>query len=121
MEKIAEFPSLFFCPRTKLPLAVYVDDFTLSGPIGAHEAFWEKLAKHVDVEPPQELGRVLGRQHQSSLHEGMSVVAFDMEEYARQACDLYESLEGAKPLKHAPTPFLLDESLVDADSDSRGS
>ena len=45
-------------------------------------------------------------------------MAFDMEEYAQQACDLYESVEGAKPLKTAPRPFLPDGSLVEADSDT---
>ncbi len=82
MEKVAEFPSRFFCSATKLLLAVYVDDFTLVGPIEAHEGFRETLSGHVDLEPPQDLGRVLGRQHRSSLYESMSVMAFDMEEYA---------------------------------------
>lgn len=120
MDKVYEFPSLFFCPKTKLLLAVYVDDFTLSGPAEAHDEFWAKLSQHVDLEPCSELGRVLGRQHAPITSNGVPAMAFDMEDYAQQACDLYEGLDGAKPLKHAATPFLPDGSLVEADSDNRG-
>ena len=45
------------CPAG-LMLSTYVDDLTLSGPADAHEAFWEKLTKMINVEPPRPIFRV---------------------------------------------------------------
>ena len=97
-------------------LSTYVDDLTLSGPADAHEAFWEKLTKLINVEPPKPIFRVLGRNHvfidgpaepqEHDLNAAVSAlkgaVAFDMNDYARQTVELFcynrhsarEALEG---------------------------
>ena len=41
-----------FLETFSLKLSTYVDDLTLSGPTDAHEAFWAKLTKMINVEPP---------------------------------------------------------------------
>ena len=119
-EKVPEFPSVFFFQESRLMLAVYVDDFTLSGPAEAHDAFWTLLEKHVDLEDYTPLGRVLGRQHVPVIYEGERALAFDMTEYAAQACELYTSLSASKPRRKAATPFVPDGSLCEADDDVRG-
>ena len=119
-QPIGEFPSSYWFPASKLLLTVYVDDFTLSGPSEAHDSFWEKLKLHVDLEEVTDLDRVLGRHHDEVTVDGKPALSFNMSEYAEQACELYESLPGAKPLKHAPTPFVADGSLIPADDDIKG-
>ena len=44
-------------------LSTYVDDFTLAGPKDAHDPFWARLTKMIDVELPGPISRVLGRSH----------------------------------------------------------
>ena len=46
-----------------MPSTTYVDDLTLSGPADAHEAFWAKLTKMINVAPPKPIFRVLGHNH----------------------------------------------------------
>jgi len=43
-----------------------------------------------------------------------------MAEYIDQAIEKYEALAGARPLKKASTPFLLDGSLPECDDEVRG-
>ena len=58
-----EYPGNFFFPDTKLLLSTYVDDLTLAGPTDQHDAFWAKLTSVVDIEPPEPIYRILGRNH----------------------------------------------------------
>ena len=44
-------------------LTIYVDDLLLSGPEANHEAFWIEIGKDVNIEPPEDLDRYLGRYH----------------------------------------------------------
>ena len=44
-------------------LIVYVDDLLLSGPAAAHDEFWSRLGKEVNIEPPESIDRYLGRHH----------------------------------------------------------
>ena len=44
-------------------LTVYVDDLLLSGPEGAHDAFWQLLGSKVKIGEPENLDRFLGRKH----------------------------------------------------------
>ena len=50
----------------------------------------------------------------------MKHLAFGMHDYAKSCCELYTSLPGAKPLKHAASPFLPDGSLIAEDDEVRG-
>ena len=132
-EPIAEHPSSFFFPKTGLLLTVYVDDFMLSGPAQHHDKFWKQLGERVELEDIGGLGRFLGRHHEIIMapvtnHLGAAegarkekeAVSFNMSDYTRSACDLYESLAGSKPLKPAPTPFVPDGSLVPDDDEEYG-
>ena len=63
-EPVPNHPSTFWMPSSRLLLTVYVDDLLLSGPSGAHKAFWTKLGAHpINIEDPEPLDRFLGRTH----------------------------------------------------------
>ena len=53
--------SCFHFLSLSLALSVYVDDLTLSGPKKNHAQFCSTLRKHVQLEDPAELSKVLGR------------------------------------------------------------
>ena len=117
---VPEFPSSYFFPDTELLLTVYVDDFTLSGPERHHAGFWKELRKDVDLEPETGLERILGRHHDSVDVEGIECLAFNMQDYAQQACDLYLKVSGGKPLKEVPTPFCPEGALIPEDDQEVG-
>ena len=116
-------------------LSTYVDDLTLSGPADAHEACWAKLTTIIDVEPPEPIFRVLGRNQvfidgpaesqEPDLNAAVSTlkgaVAFDMNDYAPQAVELFCSITGTQPekLRKVTTPFCPDGSLHFEDDQSR--
>ena len=58
--ELEEQPSCFHFPALNLALSVYVDDLTLSGPKKNHSQFWSTLRKHVQLQDPAELSKVLG-------------------------------------------------------------
>ena len=55
--EVAEFPGNFWFKESGLLLSTYV------GPSHLHKDFWEKLTRLVDIEPPEDIYRVLGRNH----------------------------------------------------------
>ena len=61
--EIQEYPGNFWFAEDRLMLSTYVDDLTLAGPRAAHAPFWEKLCALVNVEPPEPIYRILGRNH----------------------------------------------------------
>ena len=112
------FQSSFWFSRTRQLLTLYVDDIVLSGPRGSQPAFWEELQRHLEIEPPSEVDRVLGRRH--VYQRGAStVMTYDMSDYCQNACDLYEQLSHRK-LKEAATPFVAEGSLLTSDWETRG-
>ena len=119
-ELTPEFPSSYFFPKTRLLLTVYVDDFTLSGPAEHHAAFWKRLRRDVELEKEAGLERVLGRHHDVLTIENREHIAFNMEDYSVQACELYQQLSGGKPLKPATTPFCLEGSFLPQDDEEEG-
>ena len=129
-EEVPEYPGNFWFPETKLLLSTYVDDLTLSGPQEEHQRFWDRLTALVDVEPPEPVFRVLGRNHyvidspaESSENAALGAlkdaVVFDMIDYAQQAVDLYTSITGSK-LKPAATPFCPEGSFIPTDDEASG-
>ena len=61
---IDNHPSSYWIEEAKLFLTAYVDDFLLSGPEAAHDPFWKLLqAKGINIDPPEDLDRFLGRAH----------------------------------------------------------
>ena len=119
-EPVPEFPSSYYFPSSKLLLTVYVDDFTLSGPAGEHADFWKRIRQDVELDPETGLERILGRQHDQLTHDNKGYLAFNMEDYALQACELYSAVSGGKPLKPAATPFCPEGSLQPQDDNEEG-
>ena len=62
-QEVIEFAGNFDFPENKLLLSTYVDDLNLAGPVDHHQKFWDKLTSLVDVELPEPIYRVLGRNH----------------------------------------------------------
>ena len=131
-QEIPEYPGNFFFPDTKLLLSTYVDDLTLAGPSDQHDAFWAKLTSVVDIEPPEPIYRILGRNHlvmplsktegseECAAFRAQEALVFDMLDYAHQTVDLYKSITNTKSLKHAATPFLPDGSVSVEDEEAKG-
>ena len=61
--RVPSHPSLFFFKETRMLLTIYVDDLLLAGPEGEHAKFWATLGKRVNIDPPEDLDRYLGRYH----------------------------------------------------------
>jgi hypothetical protein len=57
--------SVYFHAQLKLMLAVYVDDFKMSGPTSSLATGWSLISKHIKLEKPTPLGRYLGCHHSS--------------------------------------------------------
>ena len=62
-EPILAHPSSYHFKDSLMLLTVYVDDLLLSGPCENHAIFWSALAKSIDIDPPEDLDRFLGRTH----------------------------------------------------------
>ena len=113
-------------------LSTYVDDLTLAGPSDQHDAFWAKLTSGVDIEPPEPIYRILGRNHlvmslsktegseECAAFRAQEALVFDMLDYAHQTVDLYKSITDTKSLKHAATPFVPDGSVSVEDEEAKG-
>ena len=131
-QEVPEYPGNFFFPDTKLLLSTYVDDLTLAGPSDQHDAFWAKLTSVVDIEPPEPIYRILGRNHlvmplsktegseECAAFRAQEALVFDMLDYAYQTVDLYKSITSTKSLKHAATPFVPDGSVSVEDEEAKG-
>ena len=57
------WPSVFFHPKLKLLLVVYVDDFKMSGPKESMQKGWELIGSKIDMDTPTEANRYLGCDH----------------------------------------------------------
>ena len=112
------FQSTWIFKSTGQMLTLYVDDIVLSGPASSQKGFWDELQKHLSIEPPDDVDRVLGRQHIINRGE-VTEMRHCMADYAKNACNLYEELSG-RSLKAASTPFVADGSLLETDWTAKG-
>ena len=131
-QEVPEYPGNFFFPDTKLLQSTYVDDLTLAGPSDQHDAFWAKLTSVVDIDSPQPIYRILGRNHlvmplpktegseECAAFRVQEALVFDMLDYAHQTVDLYKPITNTKSLKHAATPFVPDGSVAVEDEEAKG-
>ena len=115
---VPNHPSSFWFEKDRLMLIVYVDDLLLSGPAAKHEAFWAKLAKDIDIEPPEPLDRFLGRHHKLSA-DGCACV-LNMVDYVHQTVDMFKQHAPQHALKRVTTPFCPEGSLPAEGEDARG-
>ena len=113
-------PSSYWIAGKELLLTVYVDDLMLSGPEQHHQAFWDELIKHVELEEITPLERFLGRHHEFVNISGARGVQYDMSAYAAQTVEMYQKLTGNTKLRAASTPFVPEGSLVAADDELQG-
>ena len=74
-----------------LVLNIYVDDFSLAGKVELHQDFWERLHKHIKIEPETKIedgARVLGRNHTIHRSPSQTTVTLDMRAFAEQVVEL---------------------------------
>eukprot|EP00439_Symbiodinium_sp_Y106_P015140 s5314_g2.t1 len=100
-----------------LLLSLYVDDILLSGPAKNHARFWDLLQKHLEIEEPSPVDRVLGGKHLLSHDADSTTLQHDMSDFCKNCCELYEQLAGRK-LKEASTPF--DVNIPVSDFEEKG-
>ena len=98
----------------------YVGDILVSGPTDRHAPFWDELQRHLEIDEPTDVNRVLGRGHEFVRNGDATACTFKMTEFIDNACSMYEELSGRK-LKPAPSPYVPEGSLTDDDWDNRGS
>ena len=79
----------------------------------------EMLQKHIEIEDPTPVDRVLGRRHLITRDERGASMKLDMSDFAANASTAYEELSGCV-LKKTTTPYLPEGSLVDSDFTVRG-
>ena len=101
-----EFDSLKSCyyfPSAQLCLAVYVDDFTLSGLASAHNLFGDELGARTKLE--------VGRAHLETALDGQKSLAMQATEFAQSCVERCQELS-SMPVRSPKTPHLDDGSLV---------
>ena len=118
-QHVDEFPSSFWFPQRKLLVTCYVDDILCSGPSSEQNKFWQEIEKHLEIEPPTQVERVLGRQHKFDRTNGSTKVSLEMFDFIKNACAVYEDLAQCK-LSTAKSPFCPEGSLTTADFESKG-
>ena len=57
------WPSMFWHPKLKLLLGVYVNDFKMSGPSKNIDEGWKLISSQIDMDTPEDAGRYLGCEH----------------------------------------------------------
>ena len=55
-EPINQWPSCYYHSKLRVSLAVYVDDFKMSGPKAAMETAWGLIRKDLVLEDPTDIG-----------------------------------------------------------------
>ena len=63
-------------------LTLYADDILLSGLEESHQDFWKMLQKHIEIEDPTPVDRVLGRRHLITRDERGASMKLDMSDFA---------------------------------------
>ena len=74
-ELVPDRESVYFHPRLRLMLSVYVDDFKLAGPRSALATGWKLLRQNLDLDCPTPLGTYLGCGHKNISVEPQEVFA----------------------------------------------
>ena len=69
------WPSMFWHPKLKLLLGVYVDDFRMSGPSSNIDEGWNLISSQIDMDTPEDAGRYLGCENVFKQNVKMDVSA----------------------------------------------
>ena len=96
-----------------------MDDLTLAGERSNPESYWKTLQQHINLDPPTDFGRVLGRDHRLVKFEESRALALECSDFACQCVSLYEEVSGmkAKPFR---TPNCDEGSLIASNDHTRG-
>ena len=113
------FQGSYWFEKSGLLLTSYVDDMILSGPRNSHKTFWDELQKHLEIEEPTKVERILGRKQELFSDEKRSYVAMSMEEFLPSSCQTYENLSKTK-IKESITPYMPEGSINTSDWQPRG-
>jgi hypothetical protein len=123
---VINWPSCYYHSDLQLMLAVYVDDFKLSGPKENLKKGWDLIMRdskgneRLKIESPAPANLYLGCTHEVKTishadgHQSRAMV-YNMESYltstVEKYCDLVENLTGDKViLKQVATPFLIEDN-----------
>ena len=63
-----------------------------------HAEFWKELQEYLELDPPCDVERVLGREHHVNRTPTETTCSFQMREFIDNSCELYEELSGTKTL-----------------------
>ena len=58
---IDAFQSSVWIPKHKLLLNLDVDDVVVPGPSSQHKLLWDEMQRHLELDEPAEVSRILGR------------------------------------------------------------
>ena len=64
-KNVSDWRSVYWHPVLKLLLAVYVDDFKMSGPVASLPKGWDLIKKGIRTDVPAAAGKYLGCEHRS--------------------------------------------------------
>ena len=78
----------------------------MSRPETHHQSFWKALGERVQLDDVGDLGRFLGRHHETLKCEDGVRFGFDMPSYAEATIGEYKRVAGVNEVKPASTPFL---------------
>ena len=118
------WPGVYFNPRTRMLLVVYVDDFKLSGPREHHDSTWAELSKELKLDAPKgdadNEHTFLGCVHRSFTKEiqgrTVSGIEYDVRGSVKKTIEKYKSLVRDKTGKEA---FLFKVATPTLDEDTR--
>ena len=102
--------SCFWHPDLKLYLVVYVDDFTMSGPVENMQKGWDLISSRISIGAPEAMSHFLGCRRVMFECNGASGVTYDMKDFLVTAIkhylvELEKGGDGPKELFHMHTPY----------------
>ena len=117
---VPDWPQMFWKIGTAgkpVVLAIYVDDFAMSGP--GHQAEWNAIMRMLKTSKPEPLFRMLGVYfHTEITGPETSECLQEMNAYAKQAIDLYEAVPNAPRLRDNVCTTIYEPTAADyADQD----
>ena len=88
-------------------LAVYVDDLLMVAPRDKEEKLWADIAAQVTFDEEQApIGKFLGAHHVFKKDGNVTTFTVEMEDFMKDAAEIYAAEIGAKKLAEARTPYL---------------
>ena len=94
--------SVYWHPKEKALIVIYVDDFNLSAPVKSHSLLWADLRKRLNLEEPSDPNRFLG-----CYKRPFYATAKDLEKILQNKPELYPRVsEKTAPVQPRPLSTL---------------